>query len=97
MAKLRNMASAPAKDDAWRKSRIGAIKARSKNQLGDPDAYKPYIKKNFKAESLAALSTGQVRPVSTYIWRTTSSPMSRRNGPGKIPGPLIFHCPLIAG
>ncbi len=67
MAKLRNMASAPAKDDAWRKSRIVAIKARSKNQLGNPDAYKDYIKKNFKADSLTELSTDQLRKTYTYI------------------------------
>lgn len=67
MAKLRGMASAPSKDDGWRKAKIGAIKARSKNQLGDPDAYKPYIKKNFKADSLTALSTEQLRKTYTYI------------------------------
>lgn len=67
MAKLRGMPSAPAKDDGWRKSRISAIKARSKNQLGNPDAYKDYIKANFKVDSLTALSTEQLRKTYTYI------------------------------
>lgn len=71
MAKLRGMASAPAKDDGWRKSRIGAIKARSKNQLGNPEAYKDYIKKNFKADSLTALSTDQLRKTYTHIMGKT--------------------------
>lgn len=67
MAILRGMPSAPAKDDGWRKSRIGAIKARCNNELRNPDAYKPYIKKNFKADSLASLSTDQLRKTYTYI------------------------------
>ena len=67
MAKLRAMASAPSKDDAWRRSRITAIKTRSKNQLRDPDAYRPYIKKNFGVSSLADLSTDQLARTYTYI------------------------------
>ena len=67
MAILRGMASAPAKDDNWHKSRIAAIKTRSKNQLGNPDAYKDYIKKNFKADSLTDLSTDELRRTYTYI------------------------------
>jgi len=67
MAILRNMRSAPAKDNGWRQKRIAAIKARSKNQLKDADAYKPYIKKAFKAESLSALSTDELQKTYTYI------------------------------
>lgn len=67
MALLRNMASAPAKDKKWRASRISAIKLRSKNQLGDPDAYKAYIRKNFGAESLADLATDQLQRTYAYI------------------------------
>lgn len=67
MAKLRNMRSAPAKDGNWRNAKIGAIKARCKNQLGDDVAYRPYIKKNFKAESLADLATDELQRTYAYI------------------------------
>lgn len=67
MAILRSMKSAPAKDVDWRKQRITAIKARSKNQLGNPDAYKPYIKKNFKADSLTDLSSAELQRTYSYI------------------------------
>lgn len=72
MAKLRNMASAPAKDTQWRAKRISAIKARCANQLANPDAYKPYIKKNFGAESLADLATDDLRRTYNYIMRKKS-------------------------
>ena len=67
LAILRGMASAPAKDKAWRSQRIGAIKARCANQLGDPEAYKPYIRKNFGLDSLADLATDQLQRTYTYI------------------------------
>lgn len=67
MAMLRNMRSAPTKDDGWRAKRIGAIKARCKNQLGDPDAYKAYIRKSFGAASLADLATDELQKTYTYI------------------------------
>lgn len=67
MAILRGMKSAPTKDLAWRSSRITAIKVRSKKQLGDPDAYKAYIKKNFKADSLTDLSTDELQRTYSYI------------------------------
>lgn len=67
MAKLRGMRSAPAKDGDWRAKRIGAIKARCKNQLGNVDAYKPYIKKNFQAESLSELATNDLQRTYAYI------------------------------
>ncbi len=66
-AVLRNMRSAPSKDDAWRTKRIAAIKARCKNQLHDPDFYKPYIKKNFKADSLTSLATDELQRTYAYI------------------------------
>ena len=71
IGKLRNMRSAPSKDDGWRNAKIGAIKARSKNQLGDAYAYKPYIKKNFKVESLADLSTDELQRTYAYIMKKT--------------------------
>lgn len=67
MARLRGMASAPAKDEKWRSTRIGAIKARCANQLGNPDAYKPYIRKKFGADSLTALATDELQKTYTYI------------------------------
>lgn len=67
MAKLRAMPSAPAKDLEWRSKRIAAIKARSKNQLGDPEAYKAYIRKHFGADSLSALATDELQRTYTYI------------------------------
>ncbi|MFN9529656.1 MAG: hypothetical protein ACK561_09930 [Pseudomonadaceae bacterium] len=67
MAVLRSMRSAPSKDDTWRTKRIGAIKARCKNQLGDPDFYKPYIKKNFKADSLTELATDELQRTYAYV------------------------------
>jgi hypothetical protein len=74
MSILRSMASAPAKDKKWRSSRIGSIKARCANQLSDPDAYKPYIRKNFGADSLSALSTDELQRTYTYIMgKKTSS------------------------
>lgn len=67
MAVLRSMRSAPSKDDGWRAKRIGAIKARCKNQLGDPDFYKPYIKKSFKADSLTELATDELQKAYAYV------------------------------
>lgn len=67
MALLRSMPSAPAKDKKWRASRIGGIKLRCRNQLADPDAYKPYIRKNFSAESLTALSDDELQRTYAYI------------------------------
>lgn len=67
IGKLRNMRSAPTKDDQWRTKRIGAIKARCKNQLRDVEFYKAYIKKNFKAESLSDLATDELQRTYSYI------------------------------
>ena len=63
---LRNMKTAPRKDDDWRRSRIIAIKVRSQKQLGNADAYKLYIKK-FGATSLTELSTDQLQKTYAYI------------------------------
>lgn len=68
MAKLRNMKSAPRKDDQWRTKKIGAIKARCTNNLGDPKAYLAYIKKNFQQESLAGLSHDELQRTYTYVF-----------------------------
>ena len=67
MAMLRSMKSAPSKDDQWRNKRIAAIKLRSRNQLTDPDAYRPYILKNFKAKSLTDLATDELQRTYSYI------------------------------
>lgn len=67
MAMLSNMKSAAQKDDGWRNKKIGAIKARCKNQFAGADIYKPYIKKNFNAESLADLATDQLQKTYAYV------------------------------
>lgn len=67
IATLRSMKSAPAKDKAWRASRITAIKARCSNELGDPESYKAYIQKSFGVTSLASLSTDQLQRTYSYI------------------------------
>lgn len=72
MAMLRSMKSAPAKDLDWRAKRIGAIKAHSKNQLGDINAYKPYIKRRFKASSLSELATDELQATYAYIFAKKS-------------------------
>lgn len=67
MAILSNMKSAPRKDDEWRSKKIGAIKARCKNQFDGVDVYKPYIRRNFKLDSLADLATDQLQKTYAYI------------------------------
>lgn len=67
MAILRSMASAPAKDDQWRNKRIAAIKLRCRNQLADPEAYRPYIRNSFGAESLTDLATDQLQRAYAYV------------------------------
>lgn len=76
VAMLRNMKSAPAKDDRWRSAKIGAIKARATNQFGDANLYKPYIRKNFGLDSLTALSTDQLRRTYAWIMGKTVPPAS---------------------
>lgn len=67
MAMLRSMKSAPSKDEQWRVKRIAAIKTRCRNQLNDPDAYRPYIRKNFQMNSLSELATDQLQRTYSYI------------------------------
>lgn len=64
MAILRSGKTARRRDPKWRSSRIGAIKARCINQLGDEYAYRPYIVKNFRAQSLTELDDEQLE--ATY-------------------------------
>ena len=73
MAILRSAKKAPAKDVQWRSKRIGAIKARCTNQLGDPEAYKQYIKRRFNAESLGELATDDLQATYAYIMHKKSS------------------------
>lgn len=74
MAILRNMKSAPRKDDGWRTKKIGAIKARCKNQFGRVDVYKPYIKKNFGAVSLVDLATDELQQTYAYVMAKKTAP-----------------------
>lgn len=69
MGRIRNMASAPKKDPKWRASKIGGIKAHCKNDLGNPDYYKPYIKENFGKDSLSDLSVDELQQTYAYIMR----------------------------
>ena len=73
MAILRNMKSAPRKDDSWRSAKIGAIKARCKNQFSGVDIYKPYIYKYFGASSLTDLATDELQKTYAYV-------MAKKNG-----------------
>lgn len=65
---LRNMASAPAKDDSWRSDKIKAIKTRAVRNLGNGDIYKPYIKKNFGASSLTDLANDELQRTYSYVF-----------------------------
>lgn len=65
---LRNMASAPARDDSWRIDKIRAIKARATKTLGDANIYKAYIKKNFGAESLTDLANDDLQQTYGYVF-----------------------------
>jgi len=67
MAILRSGKMARSRDPKWRASRIGAIKARSINQLGDEFAYKPYITKNFNAQSLTELDDEQLDATYRHV------------------------------
>lgn len=68
IAKVRAMPSAARKEgDKWRAARYKAIKARSKNQLGDEYAYRPYIKRNFNADSLTELGDQELERTYRYV------------------------------
>lgn len=53
---------------SWRGRTIGAIKARSKNQLGDPHAYSAYIQRNFGKDSLAHLTDNELQATRLYVF-----------------------------
>jgi hypothetical protein len=82
MAILRRMKSAPKKDPEWRTKRIAAIKVRCKKQLGDPDAYRPYIKKAFSADSLTDLSSEQLQRTYSYVMGKETTTAVRDSGIG---------------
>lgn len=63
------MKSAPMRDPAWRSRQIAYIKARCKNQLRDPLAYVPYIKRRFGKTSLAELDDAELAATRAYIAR----------------------------
>lgn len=67
IGRIGSMNSAPSKDPGWRGAKIGAIKARCKNQLGDEHAYCDYIMKNFGAASLTELSIDQLKKTYSYV------------------------------
>lgn len=69
MAILRSMKSAPRKDAGWRNGRISQIKARCKGQFEGVDIYKPYIKKNFRADSLTELSDDELQKTYLYVFK----------------------------
>lgn len=66
---LRSGKTARRKDPKWRNTRIGSIKARSKNQLGNEFVYGPYIQKNFNAQSLTELDDEQLEQTYQYVLR----------------------------
>lgn len=67
MAILRSGKVSRRRDPKWRNSRIGAIKARCINQLGDEFSYRPYIKKHFNALSLTELDDEQLESAYRYV------------------------------
>ncbi len=66
-AMVRAMPSAARKDAKWRNARYKAIKTRCKNQLGDEYAYRPYIKREFKADSLTELGDQELERTYRYV------------------------------
>lgn len=67
MAILRSGKTARKRDPKWRNSRIGAIKARCINQLGNEYAYRPYIARSFRARSLTELDDEQLEAAYRYV------------------------------
>ncbi len=67
IAKINGMPSAAKKVPGHHNKRIGAIKARCKNQLGDEFAYVAYIIKNFNKSSLADLDIKEMEATYRYI------------------------------
>lgn len=67
IATIASMKSAPRKMPGWRQSRMRFIKAACKNDLGDPECYKPYIRERFGVESLAQLTDDQLQKTYLHI------------------------------
>lgn len=67
LAIINGMKSASKVLPDWRPKAISAIKARCKNQLGDPDAYKPYIQTRFGKSSLTELTDDELRKTKVYV------------------------------
>lgn len=65
---ISSMRSAPKKMPNWRNGVIAAIKARSKNQLGDADIYRPYIQNRFGKCSLTELTDDELQTTRQYIF-----------------------------
>lgn len=68
IATIASMPSAPRKMPGWRGRTIGAIKARCKNQLGDPRAYAPFIERRFGKSSLAQLSDDELQATRLHVF-----------------------------
>ncbi len=68
VAIISSMPSARRKMPGWRGRTIGAIKARAKNQLGDPHAYGAYIQQNFGKDSLAHLTDNELQATRLYVF-----------------------------
>ncbi|TXF11898.1 hypothetical protein [Pelomicrobium methylotrophicum] len=66
-AKIDGMKTAPTRDPAWRARQIAYIKARCKNQLGDPYCYRPYIERRFGKSSLSDLTDEELAATKAYI------------------------------
>lgn len=68
IAIIGSMRCAPKKMPNWRNKVIASIKARCKNQLGNPDVYKPYIERKFGKESLTQLTDDELQTTKQYVF-----------------------------
>lgn len=64
---ISSMKSAPKKMPGWRTRTITYIKAACKNDLNNPDAYKPYIEQKFCCNSLAKCKDDELQAVKQYV------------------------------
>lgn len=71
LGRLRSAKSAPKKDPNWRKGRIRAIQARSKEFPDGDERRRAYMQKHFGASSLTDLDDSQVEQVYRHVfgWR----------------------------
>lgn len=69
IGRVNSMPSAAQKVSGHNSKRIGAIKARCKNELGDEFAYRAYILKNFSKTSLTELDVKEMAKTYSYIFR----------------------------